>query len=475
MSNNRILIDQSNNTVTTDTTSTQNNVILSPDNPDVVKVVENTSNIITITVPGPKGLTGEQGPQGPSGSIDPNYNTGSFSGSFTGVLIGTASYSPNLYNSDGTLTSNRTITLDDKQLIHQTNYNELPNYTLTLGTPTGVTPSVLPISEVYQGEYNITSKNANPFITRVWVRSQSTSQRFTTINSVYADITAESTGAGRITNQYFQTLRGSSLDVSTAGLNTMIGIQNLVGSNYQVGLGATTTQIYTNQVINTFNQVTSQLGSIGTAYGNFNSVSVSSFTTFQNSTISTYYAYYATAIIGSNSGPIGTITNYYGLFLETPLIRATGTITNRWGVFAPDALMSHSIQGPTTIPNITGSLFGTSSWSNNSLTASSADNFTVRESITGSNALFTGTITAQTLVVQTITSSIDYVTGSIRFGSLLTDTHVFTGSVSITGSLNATASNAISSSYAVTASYALNAGGAGASVAANIFNYYNFT
>ena len=57
-------------------------------------------------------------------------------------------------------------------------------------------------------------------------------------------------------------------------------------------------------------------------------------------------------------------------------------------------------------------------------TASSADNFTVR-----------GTLTAQTIVAQTITSSIDFVTGSTRNGSDLTNTHEFTGSVSITGSL----------------------------------------
>jgi len=59
---------------------------------------------------------------------------------------------------------------------------------------------------------------------------------------------------------------------------------------------------------------------------------------------------------------------------------------------------------------------------------------------TGSNTftgaqVVQGTLTAQTLVVQTITSSIDFVTGSTRFGSLLTDTHLFTGSVAITGSL----------------------------------------
>jgi len=38
-------------------------------------------------------------------------------------------------------------------------------------------------------------------------------------------------------------------------------------------------------------------------------------------------------------------------------------------------------------------------------------------------------------VVQTITSSVDFVTGSTRFGSISANTHEFTGSVSITGSL----------------------------------------
>jgi hypothetical protein len=56
-------------------------------------------------------------------------------------------------------------------------------------------------------------------------------------------------------------------------------------------------------------------------------------------------------------------------------------------------------------------------------TASSADNLLVRN-----------TLTAQTLVVQTITSSVNFVTGSTRFGSLSSNTHVFTGSVSVSGS-----------------------------------------
>ena len=54
------------------------------------------------------------------------------------------------------------------------------------------------------------------------------------------------------------------------------------------------------------------------------------------------------------------------------------------------------------------------------VTASFANAFTVA-----------GNLTAQTLVVQTITSSVDFVTGSTRFGSLSSNTHVFSGSVTM--------------------------------------------
>jgi hypothetical protein len=79
------------------------------------------------------------------------------------------------------------------------------------------------------------------------------------------------------------------------------------------------------------------------------------------------------------------------------------------------------LNGNVSASAFTGSLLGTASFA---ATASSADNFTVR-----------GTLTAQTIVAQVITSSTDFVTGSTRFGSLLSNTHQFTGSVSMTGSL----------------------------------------
>jgi hypothetical protein len=85
----------------------------------------------------------------------------------------------------------------------------------------------------------------------------------------------------------------------------------------------------------------------------------------------------------------------------------------------------------------------------------------------------TGTITAQTLVVQTITSSVNFVTGSTKFGAIVGNTHQFTGSVNITGSLsvvttgtelqvNATGvnlGNVLTDSHVISGSLRVNPGG----------------
>jgi hypothetical protein len=113
--------------------------------------------------------------------------------------------------------------------------------------------------------------------------------------------------------------------------------------------------------------------------------------------------------------------------------------------------------------SFTGSFIGNGSGivgvvsSSYAATSSYADNFTVA-----------GTLTAQTINVQVITSSTEYVTGSTIFGSQLSNTHQFTGSVTITGSLAVNGSNVIltnqtssmsvlSSSFAISASQAQNA------------------
>jgi len=56
--------------------------------------------------------------------------------------------------------------------------------------------------------------------------------------------------------------------------------------------------------------------------------------------------------------------------------------------------------------------------------------------ISSSGAIVTtGTITANTLLVQTVTSSVSFVTGSTKFGAISSNTHQFTGSLNVTGAL----------------------------------------
>jgi hypothetical protein len=107
------------------------------------------------------------------------------------------------------------------------------------------------------------------------------------------------------------------------------------------------------------------------------------------------------------------------------------------------ALNSLSVTTNVVAQSFTGSLFGTSSFATSALsaisasyaaTASSADNFLIRQDATASNLLVNNTITAQTLVVQTVTSSIVYSSGSNIFGNQLTDIQQFTGSLRVTGS-----------------------------------------
>jgi hypothetical protein len=85
------------------------------------------------------------------------------------------------------------------------------------------------------------------------------------------------------------------------------------------------------------------------------------------------------------------------------------------------------------VPNVTVTTAVSSSFA---ATASSADNLTVR-----------GTLTAQTINVQTITSSIEFVTGSTRNGSIAANTHQFTGSVLMSGSLGIGTSSPLAPLY----------------------------
>jgi hypothetical protein len=130
---------------------------------------------------------------------------------------------------------------------------------------------------------------------------------------------------------------------------------------------------------------------------------------------------------------------------------------------------SYSITGSLNATSFTGSLFGTASYSSNSLSSSYAVTSTsasyalsssyasqatsasyanvatsasyAASSSYANNFTVAGTLTAQTLVVQTVTSSIIYSSGSNTFGSSLSNNQIFTGSMYQSGSVAVFLSN----------------------------------
>jgi hypothetical protein len=127
----------------------------------------------------------------------------------------------------------------------------------------------------------------------------------------------------------------------------------------------------------------------------------------------------------------------------------TGSFTGSLLGTASTASYIQTAQTASYVLNAVSSSYATNAL--NAQTASYANNFTVA-----------GTLSAQTIVVQTITSSVDFVTGSTRFGSNTGNTHQFTGSVLVSGSLQVNGSDVVlsnqtSSMSVATASYATQA------------------
>ena len=144
----------------------------------------------------------------------------------------------------------------------------------------------------------------------------------------------------------------------------------------------------------------------------------------------TQVAYFDTSnsITGS---PNFTISGSTMTVTGSLLVSGSGTFTN----IGP-AVFSGSI---TSTQGFTGSFSGTATNATSASYAASATSASyaiVAATASYADALtVAGTLTAQTLVVQTITSSVDFVTGSTRFGSLSSNTHTFTGSMSVSGSI----------------------------------------
>jgi hypothetical protein len=261
-----------------------------------------------------------------------------------------------------------------------------------------------------------------------------------TVNGVdVSSITGSSTYSASFASQI------TSLNAATASLNSYTSS----ATARFVGLETTTASLNTYTSSNTANitslnsytsSATNRFVGLEAATSSLNSYTSSATARFIGLEAATASLYTATA---SFSGRVG------GLEAATASLN-TYTSSNTANITSLNSYTSSATNRFVGLEAATSSL--------NTFTSSIASRVTVIESkyaTTGSNIFIgnqtitgsllqsgsftsTGTITAQMLVVQTITSSVVYSSGSNIFGNTIGNTQTFTGSVLVTGSLTLT-------------------------------------
>jgi hypothetical protein len=175
--------------------------------------------------------------------------------------------------------------------------------------------------------------------------------------------------------------------------------------------------------------VASSITNLNSATASLNAATASLYNYTSSNTMNVVALFAASASLNSSVASLNTATSSFSSSIGL-LNAATASFSSSIGSLNATTASLLSYTASQTALNSTFATTGSNSFNGTQ---------TITGSITTSGSITaTGTITAQTLVVQTITSSVDFVTGSTRFGSLLANTHVFTGSVSVTGSINAT-------------------------------------
>ena len=124
-------------------------------------------------------------------------------------------------------------------------------------------------------------------------------------------------------------------------------------------------------------------------------------------------------------------------------LTVTGSI-NMSGSIASASQATSASYANSASYSLSSSYAATASYAINSTAAANATSASYAATASYANAFTVGgTITAQTLVVQTITSSVEYSSGSNVFGNSVSNTHQFTGSVSVSGSMNVNANSLV--------------------------------
>ena len=403
------------------------------------------------------------------------------SGSITGSLLGTASYAPNIYNSDGTLTGNRTITSSFYSLTVNSTKSTGSTFIVShLQTQSNATDTA---DIGMQVSYNISASSAtNQLVARAFQLSVFNNLLGGgSLQNLRCFNLAAFFGTGTTTDEadliYLE--RGNL--TGTIGTYRAIRIANYTGTNRggiaMAAIGGSGNAAYVN------------MGSIVIPSGRWgiyqSEVAISNYFAGNFSIGTTQTGSYKLHVIG-NTGISGSLTATGSIFfpslIESPetnvvlVNTSTGQLhytassaliplTASYALTASQALTASSADdfyiradvfeftGSLRVNgSITGSLFGTSSWAVSASWAPAAAQSDTASFVTASNVWgpFGSNSIISASYAATASSADDFYIRS--------DVFEFTGSLRVSGSI--TGSLLGTASFATTASYALNAGSA---------------
>lgn len=349
------------------------------------------------------------------------------------TLLGYTPVSSNIYTADGTLTGNR--------IVSTTN-----NYTLTFNPNLYLAGALkgmwLKSVSVPNGSYN---QNSGLFYNELFDNNTASNFSYTgafvnaalnqndTSGSQFAltgfesDVTMSGTGANsRIYGRslYAFVRRGYTTDISTNGSNDMIGVLSSINHHYE-----TNTNIYTRNAWSVYAASQFESGTIAVSSGVHNMTYVGTSSLSKGVSVSNHYGYYGILRVGGASANTSVVTNYYGIYIDTPVITGASSITNRWGLYAPDSAMQHHINGKLAIGTTTTSTYALNVSGNVNVVGFSTYNNTINYT----SGISASSTTYQQSVVLPAAASVS--AGTIIAAMVTTPLTQFDGSVTIPNSV----------------------------------------
>lgn len=230
-----------------------------------------------------------------------------------------------------------------KQFTSSVGFKTAPDSESDVKISGSVRISGVPLSQTYDTQTSTTSQPVSLFIrpteslntANSALRIQNDSKTDNT--SAYLGVGISNFNYGHTTNVagrvYVYGLFNSAWRKNPADVGT--GTSVVIGTLNQVGHSFTTSDSIVTALINgSFNQLVLHRGTATNVVNYDSAFYVANNTSGGSVTVTNYKAFNSIGAIGHSSGTVvGTVTNYYGLYLDQPTINTGSSITNKWGVY----------------------------------------------------------------------------------------------------------------------------------------------